>query len=131
MPGTPREAGRESDRESDFAATQRADKVRLGQPLATKGLKIRTVKPRSSHYNAVLARYVDPVIRVSFDREGVVRNVEFLRRSENPDVDRYVENAAFQWTAEGPPLEKLPPSTPGQPPATLSVDFSIVRPLSG
>lgn len=120
--------GEQSDRESDAAAVKTAAKARLGKPLATRGLRIRTVKPRSSHYNAILARYVDPVVRVHFNRKGVVEKVEFLRHSENRDVDLYVMNAVYQWTAEGPQLDELPVQ---DPPATIAVDFVIVRPLSG
>jgi hypothetical protein len=118
----------QSDRESDAAAIKTAARAHLGKPLATKGLRIRTVRPRTSHYNAILARYIDPVVRVHFDKRGVVAKVEFIRRSENRDVDLYVLNAVYQWTAEGPQLEALPNS---DPPATISVDFVIVRPLSG
>lgn len=129
--GKPGDSGRAADREADLAATKVAAKVQLGKPLASHGLRIRTVKPRTSHYNAVFARYVDPVIRVSFDRSGVVRNVVLLRKSENQDVDLYVLDAAYQWRAEGDDLKKLAPDRPGQAPDTLDVDFQIVRPLSG
>ncbi len=120
--------GEQTDRESDLAAIKAAARAQLGKPLATRGLRIRTIKPRTSHYNAILARYVDPVVRVHFNKKGVVERVDFIRRSENRDVDLYVLNAIYQWTAEGPQLNDLPDE---DPPATLAVDFVIVRPLSG
>lgn len=120
--------GEQTDRESDLAAIKTAAKAHLGKPLATKGLRIRTIRPRASHYNSILARYVDPVVRVHFNKRGIVEKVEFIRRSENRDVDLYVLNAIYQWTAEGPQLDELPEK---DPPATIAVDFMIVRPLSG
>ncbi len=123
--------GRKDTRDADFAAIRAAERVRLGQPVAAKGLRINTVKPRGTHLHSIMAMYTDPVVRVFFDRQGKVREVKFIRRSQHPDVDRYVLNAVFQWTAEGEELLKLPVSGPDDAPPMVFVDFVIVRPLSG
>jgi len=130
--GAPHEnQGRQDTRDADFAAIRAAERVRLGQPVAAKGLRINTVKPRGTHLHSIMAMYTDPVVRVFFDRSGKVRDVKFIRRSQHADVDRYVLNAVFQWTAEGEELLKLPVSAPDEPPQMVFVDFVIVRPLSG
>lgn len=130
--GAPHDSqGRQDTRDADFAAIRAAERVRLGQPVAAKGLRINTVKPRGTHLHSIMAMYTDPVVRVFFDRSGKVRDVKFIRRSQHADVDRYVLNAVFQWTAEGEELLKLPISGPDDTPQMVFVDFVIVRPLSG
>jgi len=117
-------AGQLSDQESDAAAIDSATKVDdWSKPLAAKGVKIRTVRPRFTHYTSLTARPLDPVIRLYFDRTGKVRKVEILRSSGYSDVDRPVVDAAYRWKAEGKPLSDLPE---GEPAATLKVDFRIL-----
>jgi cell wall-associated NlpC family hydrolase len=96
-----------ADRESDASSVVDVTDKQLGKPVAAKGLRVKTVRPRFSHYTAVRANPRDPVVRIHFGANGQVTLVEFVVRSGNPDVDRPVEDAAYQWTAEGRALENL------------------------
>ncbi len=96
-----------ADRESDAASRVDLESKELGKPLAARGLRVKTVRPRFSHYTTVRANPRDPIIRLHFTSNGDVRLVEFVERSGNPDVDRPVEDAAYRWTAEGKALENL------------------------
>ncbi|MFM9956826.1 MAG: hypothetical protein ACKVZJ_02010 [Phycisphaerales bacterium] len=134
LPGSPRSGGggggREgrgvlSDRESVAAAIRRAVNVdRWGQPLVAKGLTIKTVRPKFSKYTQVTSGGRGaPVIRILFLRSGKVDDVIVLSSSGNPDVDRPVVDAAFQWTAEGEALKKLAEN----PPETVGIDVRVIR----
>lgn len=112
-----------SDRESVAAAIKKAVTVdKWGQPLVAKGLKIRTVRPRFTKYTEITSSGA-PVVRLLFDRSGRVRDVAVLRSSGNPDVDRPVVDAAYQWTAEGEELETLREN----PPETIAIDVRVIR----
>lgn len=115
--------GKESDRESTPASILTAEWKKLGQPLAGKGLEIKTRRPRLTHYTRIMGAARDPVVRVHFRRDGRVDKVDLVHSSGNPDVDRPVIDAVFEWRATGKPLENVPrPSPPG----TLAVEFRII-----
>jgi outer membrane biosynthesis protein TonB len=116
--------GEQSDRESDASSIVDAPVRELGQPLAARGLRIATTKPRLSYRTQILGGGVDPVVRIFFASDGRVRNVEFLRRSGNSDIDRPVEDALYNWRAEGEALGSLGDARTGE---TISVDVRVIR----
>lgn len=105
-----------ADREAVATAIKHADEYDPGKPLASKGLRIRTVRPELSHYTALFARYRAPVARIFFGRDGRVVDVVLLRNSGDEDVDRNTLDALFRWRAEGELLEQLEPMTDPPPP---------------
>lgn len=115
--------GELSDRESDFAAIQEAVTVRFGRPLSTKGLEIKTVRPRYSQYTKLTATPRSPVIKVRFDQTGRVVSAEYVRTSGYTDVDRPLLDAIYQWRAAGSTLELL--GKPGRP-KFVELTFRII-----
>ncbi len=112
-----------SDRESVAAAIKSAlDVTEFGKPLVAKGLKIKTVRPKLTKYTEITSRGA-PVIRILFNRMGEAADVQVLKSSGNPDIDRPVVDAAYEWTAEGKELEQLSE----KPPGTVAVDVRIIR----
>lgn len=114
--------GRAADRESIAAAIRTAAVVQWGKPLTSKGLRIRTIRPRFTHLTQLTASPVDPVVRIWFDRKGAVWDAVFLRSSGNPNVDRPILDAVFRWRATGKALEAL---RDGEPPETITVDIRM------
>jgi len=96
-----------SDREAMATAIKHSELYKPGKPLASSGLRIRTVRPDLSHYNTLFAAYTDPVARIFFARDGHVIDVVFLRDTGHADVDRNTLDALYQWRAEGELLGTL------------------------
>lgn len=117
------ETGAQSDRESPASSILTAEWTKLGQPIAAKGLEIKTRKPRFTQYTRLMGAQRDPIVRVHFRRDGRVELVEMVRSSGNPDVDRPVTDAIYQWRATGQSLERIPEPSP---PGTLPVEFRIL-----
>ncbi len=116
--------GRKSDRESDPTSIDREIKQEeLGPPLSAKGLEIKTVRPRFTHYTRLTARPIDPTVRLRFDRSGKVAEVTMTRSSGIADVDRPLLDALYQWRAAGVELERIPE---GDPTAGIIVSFKIL-----
>lgn len=118
--------GQISDKESEATALKDRVKVTPGQPVAAKGLEIKTRRPVFSRYVRVMAAPRNAVVRVRFTREGRVASAEMLRSSGWEDVDRPLLDAVYQWTATGKRLQELPETREGAAPATVSMVFEIV-----
>ena len=65
----------------------------------------------------------DPVFRVHFRKDGRVERVETVETSGNPDVDRPVIDAIYQWRASGEPLVRLKEPSP---PAEVVLEFRVL-----
>jgi len=118
--------GQVSDKESEATALKDRVKVTPGQPVAAKGLEIKTRRPVFSRYVRVMAAPKNAVVRVRFTREGKVASAELVRSSGWEDVDRPLLDAVYQWTASGKRLLELPEAREGEKPATVSMVFEIV-----
>ncbi|MGP1347601.1 MAG: energy transducer TonB [Phycisphaerales bacterium] len=116
--------GELSDREALAASIERAPRVEWGRPLSAKGLRVRTVRPEFTAFTTVVSSRNEPVVRLSFGRDGRVRQAVFLRRSGNPNVDQPVLDAVYRWSAEGTALESLRAEGPG---STIDIDVRITR----
>ncbi|MCC6970642.1 MAG: hypothetical protein IT434_10520 [Phycisphaerales bacterium] len=124
-PRPARRAGEVSDRESDAAAVRSAINVDPnGGPAATKGLKIKTVRPEWSTTTRLVALPKNPVVRVRFNRAGKVVDANFVDRYDTgwPDVDGPLLDAIYRWKAEGERLRELPENDPD---AVITVTFRI------
>lgn len=98
-----------TDRESVATAIKDSAEYKPGKPLASRGLRITTVRPDLSHFTALFASYQDPVARIFFARDGRVVDVHLLQESGHRDVDRNTLDALYRWKAEGELLKQLRP----------------------
>lgn len=117
--------GNGADRESDAFAKDRPVNIRPGQPLAGKGLSIKTVAPRWTTATRVLHRFRDPVVHVKFGRNGKVIKASFVpgKDAGHPDVSGPLLDAIYRWTAQGEELNQIPE---GDPLAGLVLEFHVV-----
>lgn len=105
--------GERSERESNAVSREMAIEVRPGRPAAAEGLEIITRRPEFSRVTRLMAAPArNPRLRVTFDREGLVRNVEFIEATGIRDVDDPVQHAVYRWTARGRALAELPATDP-------------------
>lgn len=114
------ERGRQDDRESDPTSINQSELGDPGQPLAARGLRIRTVRPVFSHYTSIMSKPRDPVVRIHFGASGHAKRVDLIEATGNPDIDRPVLDAVYRWTASGESLKDLVGSE------TVTVDVRIL-----
>lgn len=108
----------ESDKQSDATSTQETVEIDPGRNAAAQGLDIVTRRPYFTRLTRVTARPSNPLVRITFNRQGRVSRVEMVESSGNEDVDGPVINACYQWTARGRALSELPEGKVGK---TLTV----------
>lgn len=119
-------SGEVSDRESIATAIKNAVKVEPGQPVAGKGLTVKTLRPRWSHFTLITAAPDNAVVRVDFGKDGKVANVELLRSSGRTDVDRPMLDAVYMWTASGKQLRDLPDLDANGKPSVVRMTFEMI-----
>jgi TonB family protein len=110
-----------SDRDSDAAAIKQAISVNPGKPLAAKGLRIQTVRPKWSNYALATANPNDVVVRIWFDWTGRVTKAAIIQSSGRDDVDRPILDAVYNWRAAGEQLSTIK----DQPDGRLQLVFKI------
>lgn len=110
-----------SDRDSDAAAIKAAISVNPGKPLAAKGLRIQTVRPRWSTYALATANPNDVVVRIWFDSSGRVTKATIIQSSGRDDVDRPILDSVYNWRAAGEHLQTIR----NQPDGRLQLVFKI------
>ncbi|MBX3402919.1 MAG: hypothetical protein KF699_05835 [Phycisphaeraceae bacterium] len=116
--------GERSERESNAVSREMAIEVRPGRPAAAEGLEIITRRPEFSRVTRLMAAPArNPRLRVTFDREGLVRHVEFIETTGIRDVDDPVQHAVYRWTARGRALSELPL---GDPRAGVTITVTIL-----
>jgi TonB family protein len=110
-----------SDRDSDAAAIKQAISVNPGKPLAAKGLRIQTVRPKWSTFALATANPNDVVVRMWFDATGRVTKAIIIQSSGREDVDRPILDAVYNWRAAGEQLSTIK----NQPDGRLQLVFKI------
>ncbi|MEO1715636.1 MAG: hypothetical protein AAFR76_00875 [Planctomycetota bacterium] len=99
-----------------------------GQPLARQGLQIATVRPVFDAATRVLelrAARRQPVVAISFARDGTVSGVEFVGGGTGiRSIDEPIKTAVFRWTARGSDLDELPAGDPDAA-VTVQIRFSL------
>lgn len=117
--------GNGADRESDAFSKSDPVDVKPGQPLAGKGLAIKTVAPRFTTTTRQMIRPKNPVIRVTFGRDGKVIRAEYLpgKDAGHPDVSGPLRDAVLMWTAQGDELLTIPQ---GDPLAGVFIEFKVI-----
>ncbi len=103
-----RREGAPSEKESPATSPTRPLRVQPGKPAAAQGLEIQTrVPPELTIPTRLLAGNRRTVYKVSFSKEGTVKNAHISRTSGNVELDQAGLNAMYRWTASGKPLENL------------------------
>lgn len=111
----------QSEKQSDATALTTPIDIRLGRPAASQGLDIVTQRPNFTRLTRVIAWPDNPLLKVTFNKSGLVINVELVESSGVSDIDDPVINAIYRWTARGKTLEKLPNEN-----STLTVSVRIL-----
>lgn len=118
-----------TDKESIATALRNAPSVVPGRVLAAQGLEIQTRRPRWSRLTLLTRRPANPIVQITFGRDGRVRRAGFLSDGEVifgtgfDDVDEPLLSAIFLWTARGQPLERLPADDPE---AGLTIEVRVI-----
>ncbi len=108
-----------TDKEAVASALKAAPVVVPGRVVAAEGLEISTRRPQWSRTTRATARPRNPVMWITFGRDGRVQRAGFLSDGERvyntgfQDVDEPLLNAVYRWTARGRALDELPPDQPG------------------
>lgn len=97
--------------------------VRPGRPAAAEGLEIQTRHLRLSLYTQVITESTRARVVATFNREGRVTKVEWVKRTGNKDVDEPILDCVFSWRAKGRALEDIPA---GDPKAGVAIPFEII-----
>ncbi len=100
-----------ADRQADAVSIEEPVEIEWGRPIAAEGLEILTRKkgPNYSAYTRVATRPDPPLVEISFDPDGRVAYVEFVRSSGVADVDRPLKDAIYAWGARGERIDALGP----------------------
>ncbi|MCW5777365.1 MAG: hypothetical protein KIS87_13085 [Phycisphaeraceae bacterium] len=124
------EASIESTKESPATSTRPPVEVSPGQPVAAEGLDIETVRPRWTLVTRMTALPRNPVVRVTFGRDGRVARAEFVpgRNTGYADVDGPLLDAVYRWRARGRALDELPAGVGGAEgeAAGITLEFRLV-----
>jgi hypothetical protein len=105
-------AGEKSEKEADASSTTKAVEIRPGHPAAAQGLDITTKRPNFTRLTRVTAYPGNPLLKVTFNAQGIVTKVILLESSGVPDVDEPVINAIYEWKAKGKALAELTSADP-------------------
>ncbi len=104
--------GEKSPKEADASSTTPTVEIRPGMPAAAQGLDITTKRPNFTRLTRVTAYPANPLLKVTFNRNGIVSKVVIVESSGAQDVDDPVVNAVYQWTARGKILTELAGADP-------------------
>ncbi|MCC6661675.1 MAG: hypothetical protein IT437_12405 [Phycisphaerales bacterium] len=121
--------GLRSTSETAAAALKDSVSVVPGGVISAKGLQISTVRPEWAVATRVTRMPGNPVLQITFRRDGKAGDVRFLSdgtreyRTGFVDVDEPLVTALFRWTARGDALDRLPE---GDPDAGVTVTFKIL-----
>jgi hypothetical protein len=115
--------GERSPKEADASSTTPSVEIRPGRPAAAQGLDITTKRPIFTRLTRVTAYPDNPLLKVTFNRAGIVSKVEIVESSGLADVDGPVVNAIYQWTAKGKTLADL---AAGDPSAGITLSVRIL-----
>lgn len=126
-------SGAPADREALATAIEEAVEFRPGRAPSAEGMRLKPEAPSFSHFTQLMIRPENPVARLLFRADGEVEDVIFLRGSGSRDVDRNVEDALYEWTAEGGRIDELremfglpDPEAAGDEVPTIAVDVEII-----
>ncbi|MCB9838137.1 MAG: hypothetical protein H6813_02260 [Phycisphaeraceae bacterium] len=122
---TPDERPGNADKDADAVSRESVIEIKdyvLGQPLAVEGLDIKTIRPEWSVRTRLLARPRTPVVRIHFNRAGKVVLAILEQSTGEPDVDRPLLDAIYQWRAVG---ERLGDLSKDDPESFVAISITI------
>jgi hypothetical protein len=102
-----------TDKEALAAALKSAPALTPGRVLAAEGLEISTRRPEWPRTVQLTARPRNPVIWITFGRNGRVLRAGFLSDGQrlfdtgDESVNEPLMNAVYRWTAKGKAIEAL------------------------
>jgi len=111
-PGDTRsEQGRLSTRESDPTSTIDVPQSvwQFGAPLARKGIRLDTVRPRFTTLNLIDGIRLNPIVELVIGRDGVPQHVVISRSTGNLGANEELRSTLYKWRASGKQLEQLKP----------------------
>lgn len=111
-PGDARsEQGRLSTRESDPTSTIDVPQAvwQFGAPLARKGVRLDTVRPRFTTLNLIDGIRFNPIVELVIGRDGVPQHVVISRSTGNLGANEELRAALYKWRASGKQIEQLKP----------------------
>jgi len=113
----------QSDRESDPASIVEVplQDVKLGKPLAAKGLELKPARPKFTTLQLVtLAPCCNPLTTIEFTRDGRPLLAKIIESSGHELIDESVQASLYKWRASGDELSTL---TGDQ---TITVEIRII-----
>jgi hypothetical protein len=105
-PGAP---GDQADQESDATSTVEVplDNIKLGKPLAAKGLRLKPRKPEFTTLTQLTAAPGNPLVELQFRRDGKPQRVRIIEGSGDARIDEAILNSLYRWRAAGKELKAL------------------------
>lgn len=96
------------------------DEIRLGKPLAARGMTLRPQKPSFTTLTLMTAAPKNPLAEIEFSATGAVHDARLVESSRDERVDHAIVASLFRWRADGEPIEALT----GE--ATITVRIRII-----
>jgi hypothetical protein len=108
-PTPPGEPGEQADQESDATSTVEVplDNIKLGKPLAAKGLHLKPRKPEFTTLTMLTAAPGNPLVELQFRRDGKPQHVRIIEGSGDARIDEAILNSLYRWRAAGSELKAL------------------------
>jgi hypothetical protein len=103
------EPGDQADKESDPTSVIEVplDQVELGRPVARQGLELKPQRPEFTRLMKATASPGNPLVQISFGRDGRPRDARVLVGSGDSRIDHAIEVSLYRWRATGEQLESL------------------------
>lgn len=83
------------------------DDIKIGKPLAARGLTLRPQKPEFTTLTLMTAAPRNPLVEIDFGPEGKPLEARILQSSRDGRIDNAIEASLYRWRAEGKPLAQL------------------------
>ena len=105
----PGEATTPADRESDATSVIEVPRElwNRGRPLAAEGVELQTRRPVLDTLTQLNARFGNPLVEISFARNGRPTNASILESSGDNRLDEPILDSLYRWRAKGKKLEDL------------------------
>ena len=102
-------AGDQAEQESDATSTIEVplDNIKLGKPLAAKGLRLKPRKPEFTTLTMLTAAPGNPLVELQFRRDGKPQRVRIIEGSGDARIDEAILNSLYRWRASGKELKAL------------------------
>ena len=105
----PGDATNPADRESDATSVIEVPRElwTRGRPLAAEGVELQTRRPVLDTLTQLNARFGNPLVQISFARNGRPSNAMILESSGDVRLDEPILDSLYRWRAKGKKLEDL------------------------